>query len=307
MDVKKSVKDRRKARIQELLEEMKPEELADIHNMHRQAPASERIKSLENANTPRANMSSRQLGISDSTREEEPDPEKMWKENRNHWYGMNDTPTPPASRPSFAASFIRKLSVSMVLFGAVWGLFSIEEPWAFKARGFIVEGLSREMDFQAAQTWYDEHFEGAPSFIPIFGQTEDNSTKVNSLVMRGLSSPVNGVLTQSFAVDLKGIRLVPVENTRYSREVKSIETGRVLEIRQLEDQTLSVTIQHTGNRTAVYSGLSATAMKVNSWVESGDVVGMLPAASAGEEPGALYFVLKEGDRAVDPAGVISFD
>ncbi|WP_235440451.1 peptidoglycan DD-metalloendopeptidase family protein [Paenibacillus sp. DMB20] len=166
-----------------------------------------------------------------------------------------------------------------------------------------MDSLSREMDFQAAQTWYEEHFGGAPSFIPIFGQSEQDTTKVNGSV--SLTPPLNGRIVQSFAMDMKGILIVPKEDSQSSPEVKSVETGRVLEVKKLQDSTFSVLIQHTGRRTALYSGLAASALKVNDWVQGGDVVGTLPAESGGEQP-ALYFMLKEGDRTVDPADVISF-
>lgn len=233
----------------------------------------------------------------------EPDPEKLWKQGYRGWYETSPDAPPPRKKFSFASSMLRRIAVSALLFGAVWGIFSIQEPWAVRAQLYILSGLSREMDFQAAQTWYEEHFGGAPSFIPIFGQSEQDTTKVNGSV--SLTPPLDGRLVQSFAIDMKGIRIVPGDDSQSSREVKSIDTGRVLEVKKLQDSTYSVMIQHTGGRTALYSGLAASTLKANDWVQGEDVVGTLPAESNGEQP-ALYFMLKEGDRTVDPADVISF-
>lgn len=212
-------------------------------------------------------------------------------------------PEEPPKRALFLSGLIRRVGVSAVVFGLVWGVFAFQHPWAIRTQAFVVQSLSHEMDFQAAQVWYEEHFGSAPSFIPIFGQTDDPSTKVNA--SRSLVSPIEGKLVQSFAVDLKGIVLEPSGGSLSDRAVKSIETGRVLEVSQHADG-ITLLIQHTGERTAVYSRLAETTLKVNDWVQGGDIIGSLPPSSNGSTS-SLYFELKEGNREVDPVDVIPFD
>lgn len=293
MDIKSSVKHRREARIRELLNEYSPESKDDSNDMRLlPVPAA-----VHKSNVIRQSVS--QYPSLSST-EDERDPEKMWKQGHRGWYDNITEPEIPPRKTSFVTSILRRLTASVLLFGAIWGLFSIHEPWAMRAQGYILEGLSREMDFQAAQIWYEEHFGETPSFIPIFEQSDQNTTKVNALA--SLVPPLQGELVQSFAVDFKGVMIAPKGDSLSLHEVKSIEAGRVLEVKKQADSKIVILVQHTGARKAVYSGLSTTTLKVNDWVEGGDVVGTLPL----EQP-ALYFMLKDGERIVDPTDVISFD
>lgn len=297
MDIKTSVKHRREARIRELLNENLIVENTEL-NKDRSNPVT------YSANKPVLRQSTFQESVH-SGPETERDPEKMWKQGHRGWYDNVTEPVIPPRNSSFMGGLMRRFAASVLVFGAVWGIFSIDEPWALRAQGYIVEGLSREMNFQAAQAWYEEYFGGTPSFIPIFGQSDQNSTKVNASA--NLVSPLDGQLVQSFAIDLRGVLIVPNGDSLYSREVKSVETGRVLEVKNLQDSSVTVTIQHTGERTAQYSRLSSSDLKVNDWVQGGDVVGTLPLIQSNGEQPALYFMLKNGDNSVDPTEVISFD
>ncbi|ANA81424.1 M23 family peptidase [Paenibacillus glucanolyticus] len=301
MDIKTSVKNRREARIRELLESQQSPMLAD-----KPWPAIPERTSV-NSNVKKTGfVQDDPAKPSDRYVENEPDPERLWKQGHRGWY---DTPNPgdpgePPRKASFVPGLVRRITVSVLVFGLVWGVFSFQQPWALRTQAVIIEGLSHEMDFQAAQVWYEEHFGSAPSFIPIFGQTDENSTKVNART--SLVPPLAGRLVQSFAVDLKGIVLEAEGGSLADRAVKSIETGRVLEVNEHPQNGITVLIQHTGERTALYSRLAETGLKVNDWVQGGDIIGTLGTSGTGSAP-SLYFELKEGDRDVDPAEVIPFD
>lgn len=58
------------------------------------------------------------------------------------------------------------------------GHIFLHQPWALKAQDFVSDALNKDMDFAAAQVWYEEHFDGAPSFIPIFGDEEQPAQKL---------------------------------------------------------------------------------------------------------------------------------
>ncbi|GIO94737.1 M23 family metallopeptidase [Paenibacillus lactis] len=306
MDVKSSVKHRREARIRELLEggqhSLPPDKSwpALPGQAETVKPEAKEPERAQNANV-RPALPDR------SSADMEPDPERLWKQQGYRgWYDTidpGDAPNPPR-RGSFLPGLVRRLVVSALLFGIVWGIFSMQQPWALRTQAFIIEGLSREMDFRAAQVWYEEHFGEAPSFIPIFGQADEHSTKVNAST--SLIPPLEGRLVQSFAVDLKGIVLEAAGGALSQRAVRSIETGRVLEVTEHPENGISVLIQHTGDRKAIYSRLAETGLKVNDWVQGGDPIGTLQSTDSGSPP-TLYFVLKEGNRDVDPAEVMPLD
>lgn len=303
MDIKTSVKNRREARIRELLEGQQPPALADKPAwpvIPDRVPVNSNVKRSGFVQDDSAKRSDRYV-------ENEPDPERLWKQGHRSWYDTldpGDPGEPPRRKASFVSGLVRRITVSALVFGLVWGVFSFQQPWALRTQAVIIEGLSHEMDFQAAQVWYEEHFGSAPSFIPIFGQTDENSTKVNART--SLVPPLEGRLVQSFAVDLKGIVLEAEGGSLADRAVKSIETGRVLEVKEHPENGFTLLIQHTGERTARYSRLEETGLKVNDWVQGGDVIGTLGTSGTGSLP-SLYFELKEGDRDVDPAEVIPFD
>lgn len=297
MDIKNSVKNRREARIRELLE---GEQSSAPSNASSRTVPVERISG--NFHDHKTNVIQNHPLRQTET---EPDPERLWKQGYRGWYAPLDVdPGEPPKRASFLSGFMRRVAVSVLVFGLAWGVFSFQQPWALRTQAFIIEGLSTEMDFQAAQVWYEEHFGSAPSFIPIFGQTDEHSTKVNA--GPSLVSPLSGKVVQSFAVDLKGIVLEAGGGSLAERAVKSIETGRVLEVKRHPENGITVVIQHTGDRTALYSRLAETSLKTNDWVQGGDIIGTLASSSTGSPP-SLYFELKEGDRDVDPAEVIPLD
>lgn len=302
MDIKTSVKNRREARIRELLEgepSSAPHDMSSWGPVPEKKPAHPNLHKTGFIQEHRANPSPRLA-------ESEPDPERLWKQGHRGWYGALDPgdPEEPPRKASFLSGLVRRIIVSALVFGLAWGVFSFQQPWALRTQAFIVEALSHEMDFQAAQVWYEEHFGSAPSFIPIFGQTDEHSTKVNAGT--SLVPPLSGKMVQSFAVDLKGIVLEAGGGSLADRAVKSIETGRVLEVKEHPENGISILIQHTGERRAIYSRLAETGLKVNDWVQGGDIVGTLASSSAGSPP-SLYFELKEGDRGIDPAEVIPLD
>ncbi|RAR40792.1 M23 family metallopeptidase [Paenibacillus sp. MDMC362] len=302
MDIKTSVKNRREARIRELLE---GESSPALHDKSPWGPVPEK-KPAHPSLHKTGFIQEHRSNSSPLLAESEPDPERLWKQRHRGWYGAPEPgdPEEPPRKASFLSGLVRRIIVSALVFGLAWGVFSFQQPWALRTQAFIVEGLSHEMDFQAAQVWYEEHFGSAPSFIPIFGQTDEHSTKVNAGT--SLVPPLSGKMVQSFAVDLKGIVLEAGGGSLADRAVKSIETGRVLEVKEHPENGISILIQHTGERKAIYSRLAETGLKVNDWVQGGDIVGTLASSSSGSPP-SLYFELKEGDRGIDPAEVIPFD
>lgn len=236
---------------------------------------------------------------SDLSPETEPDPEVMWKQRRGNWEDEGD-----GGRPRFAAGFIRRTVASLLIFGAVWGIFYLRQPWALEVQDFLSDALSKDMDFAAAQAWYEDHFNGAPSFIPSFGDQEVPAEKVTAL--HALSAPLEGSIVRPFVSTLMGVEIMPAENSNGSIAVKSVDTGRVLSVSKEAKGGIRVVVRHTGSLTAEYGHLSGTRLAADDWVRSGDTVGWMQGTEDAAVP-LLFFAVMRDKTYIDPAEVVSFD
>ncbi|QAY65166.1 peptidoglycan DD-metalloendopeptidase family protein [Paenibacillus protaetiae] len=247
--------------------------------------------------------------------QEEPDPERLWKANPNPWLGTWGQGSDPGRSPfdptgpqdpgrmnAFWRGFRWKLAVSVIAFGAVWGMFRYGPPSMEEGRQFVTEALTKPMDFSPAAAWYKQTFAGAPSFIPIFEHKEEPAQLVDGSVKLPVVSPLpGGVLVKTFAEQLNGIELAGTSG----QTVGAAQTGRVMQVTG-SPGSMTVVIQNASGRTTIYGELGKAGVKKDDWVESGDPIGVLPAAS-GDQPSVLYFAVKENDRYIDPAGVIPLD
>ncbi|MEK3837697.1 M23 family metallopeptidase [Paenibacillus sp. FSL R7-0128] len=288
MEYPRESKNRRKKRIQNLLEE-KPAAGA--------APAPERFRLSDSP------PSFREWGAGDRNElpsSPEPDPETVWKQQRNHWEEEDGR----GPGQGFRAGLLRRTVASLLVFGAVWGIFAVQEPWAVKAQYFITDILSNDMDFAAAQVWYEEHFNGAPSFIPIFGDEQVPAEKVTAA--HELSAPLAGSIVRPFATSLNGIEIIPADDSSASVTVKSVDTGRVLAVSKEARGGIRITVRHTGEITAEYGHLSGTRLAVDDWVQSGDEIGWIQGTEDARVP-LLFFAVMKDKTYIDPAEVVSFD
>ncbi|WP_339323888.1 M23 family metallopeptidase [Paenibacillus sp. FSL W8-0194] len=277
MDIKSSIKQRREERIRDLLLREEP------------APPSPQ---------PVQEQPLWNKGRLPEPLAPEPDPEKVWK--KEHAKGGG----PSYHKSRFVSGFMWRVFFSVIMFGLIWGLFKYPQPWSMKIQDYVMQSLNREMDFQAVEAWYESHFGEAPAFIPIFKQNQTSPLKVNA--SKSLYPPMEGDIVQSFAVNLKGVEIAPKNGTGLPLDVKSVETGRVIDISGSAESGITVTIQHTGKLVVSYGHLAKTRLQKNDWVEGGDVIGQLQAAAEGETP-TLFLSMKEDGDYVDPADVIPID
>lgn len=243
----------------------------------------------------------------------DPDPELLWKRGQGRWQdpyagaygsgkGDDELMGPgPGKRSTFWFAMFVRLVISTLLFAAIWGMNRYEPAWATPIRAFIAKSLTVEMDFQAAQAWYERNFGGAPSLIPIFKTNEDHGLRVGGAA--GFSLPIEGSLASPFALSLKGVEIIPDTG---SLQVKAIETGRVLRVAREAETGQTVTVQHAGGYVSVYGHLEQISVEKGDWLEGGDVLGSLPPRTQSPLP-TLYFAIKKDDRYIDPADVIPFD
>lgn len=285
MDRKSNIKGRRKERIRSLLEEN-----------------TEVVATPPLFVIPEKSTSFKEWGTQpdpDRFPSEELDPEVVWKERRGGWEDQDD-----GGGSNFVSGFIRRVVASVLVFGAVWGVFAVQQPWAHKVQFFITDALSHEMDFAAARVWYEEHFDGAPAFIPMFGDKEEPAQKVAAL--HDLNPPVVGSIVQPFATTLKGVKIMPQSNPNGSVIVNSVDMGQVLSILKDQQGGIQITVRHTGGIIAEYGHLSGTKLKVNDWVQNGDAIGWLIETEGSSDP-LLFFSVRKDKTYIDPTEVVSFD
>ncbi|MGF7047195.1 stage IV sporulation protein FA [Paenibacillus sp. DS2015] len=278
-----SMKQRREERIQELL---------DVSPQFKKLPVSP-------VATVRSYDPQDQLSYEYSEYQER-DPEALWKKEHGRWGGIEEE----NNKHSFVSGFIWRIIVSCVLFGMIWGVFRTHQSWALPIQHYITQSLNREMNFQATEAWYVAHFGGAPSFIPIFNSEAETPQKMNASL--SLVQPIEGNIVQSYALSLKGIEIAPTGDSNMALQVKSVATGLVLEVSDDSLTGRTVTIRHGGGIVSIYGHLSNTELKVNDWLEAGDIVGQLPNRANGQLSN-LYFAVKQDNTYIDPAEVIHLD
>ncbi|WP_138496234.1 M23 family metallopeptidase [Paenibacillus pinistramenti] len=318
MDVKNNVKKRREERIRELLGR---EEQA--LRLYTQSSYPEDFEPYREAGQP----ARQQPVTSDSGGMEERDPELMWKQGRGLWR-EDAFNAPIAGRPpgpggtrfagydpgtsgerydaprkgSFFRAFMTRTLISAVLFGGLWGIHRYHPSWSAPLESYVTASLHQEMDFQAAEAWYERNFGGAPSFIPIFGSKSEPQQLVQSA--HGFTIPIEGKLAESFAISLKGVEIIPELDSSGIQEVKSVETGRVTEVSDDALTGRTVVVQHSGGYVSVYGRLTEVSVSKGDWLEGGESVGRY-SRSGGSD--TVYFAIKKDGLYIDPAEVVPLD
>ena len=226
----------------------------------------------------------------------EPDPEWLWKNKNKPLH---------RSEASFFHSFTKRALLSILVFGAVVGVLKWGGDWCLPARTFVLDALHQDMDFQAVNVWYETHFRGEASLLPLFEQNKPLPiTKKDASLF---SAPVKGTVVQPYAITGNGIEIAPYFTNTNRADVQSIDAGKVVDMGlNPDDKTWTVIIQHTKGIKCVYAKMHSTHLKINDWVESRDRVGYL-LGKAIDRPKPFYFAIKKENKYVDPAEVVLLD
>jgi len=233
----------------------------------------------------------------------ERDPEKLWKQSRNHWNdpGLEDHNADEDTEKRRVFSFFQHIKIqtifAVLLFVAMLIASQFDHPLVTKSKNWIRSELSSSFDFVAVAVWYDNLFEGSPSFIPRFGNNSELALANQSALE--IAAPLEqGILLRSFADLLNGIEVVGAKQA----EVHAVEKGRII----LVPQGNSVIIQHANERMSIYTRLGEVNVESGDWVEAGKAIGRL-APIEGEDYSVLFFSMKQGDQYIDPLEVITLD
>ncbi|AJY76065.1 M23 family metallopeptidase [Paenibacillus beijingensis] len=259
------------------------------------------------------------------------DPEKAWKEQQADWWrtgaggfertpyirqargkGMDDSSRDRRSGGTYGSEgggpLLRELRMRLLaaalLFGAVWGLFQAQGEWATGGQSFVTRALTQNMDFQAVAVWYRETFDGAPTFIPIFGGSDNEAKSVAGTVKLPVTSPLEGgSIVRTFAELLSGVELAG----KPQEDVGAAQEGRVTLVSGDSGSGFTVVIQHAGGRSTIYGNMSAAEVKKGDWVQPGQTIGELGPQVGTSGTALLYFAVKQNDSYVDPADVVPID
>lgn len=258
------------------------------------------------------------------TTEFESDPELDWKKNAGrNWNerfgyarGGGTGPTPPSDEeesrwklwmaPPTRKQLQLKLVLCVVLYIGVVALFRLTDAqWAVKGKAFIASSLNESFDFTAVAALYEQWFDGAPSFIPIFGHNDpEEAKKVSGNAANPRFKPVSGTVSQPFTPGSKGVVIA----AKAGAEVVAMDAGLVAGVQKAQDGMSTVTVRHADQTESVYGRLGAVYVQANDWIKGGESIGAVAAQSgkSGDSPGLFMSIRKKGEY-VNPADVIPFD
>lgn len=222
------------------------------------------------------------------------DPEEAWKRKMNRW---NERKT---FVPLGGFSLIN-MTVCIIVFLAVWGLFQLRQPWALRSQQAIESALNDSVRMDEAAAWYESVFSGSPSWIPLFNHNRDvTEATAQGADFTNWVPPVKGEVIAPFSAKQPGIQIA----VNGQQAVQASQAGRIIYVgHTVTGET--VMIQHPDHICSIYGWLDRVAVSENDWVEKGDVL----AAGVSEQDGkgVFYFSLKGDTLYMDPAEVMDFD
>ncbi len=329
MQTRNNVRDRRRERIQQLITEMQAKE-ASIHEAPLLEPSSVRadvptstievvpsehsISEMSQAPPPA------HIPMSPIMPSSEPDPELWWKEKQrsmnydtSNWAGMKglkptsrapDHGNAPGSSglSPWARGMIVRLVISGLLFGGLWGWMKYELPGSAEARAWMIDSVTKDMDFEAIEAWYSDTFGGSPSFLSFSDKSGETKEVAASLNKEDTVLPVQGRIVQTYEQSGSGVQVAAPGGS----DIVAVYAGRVIQVQTEGANGLTILVQHPDRILSVYGNLRRASVRENDWVEAGDKLGELQAAPEGGES-RLYFAMQQNGKKLNPTEVVSFD
>lgn len=223
----------------------------------------------------------------------------------------NPPATPP--QPDSGRSLLSRLAaglavrtvVAAVLFGTFYLWFQSDWPGSKAARGWAANAVTRDMDFRSIEAWYEQHFGGSPSFLPVFRSGGKGEAQAVSGTWKRSEAvpPAAGRIVQTFKQDGAGIRIAAAAGS----DVAAAYDGRVMSVATGNDGRATILIRHAGKTVTMYGNVAQPAVRADDWVQAGQRLGVVPTPKDEGGESLLYFSVKQDDQAVDPAEVVPFD
>jgi|HigsolmetaGSP12D_1036236.scaffolds.fasta_scaffold00336_12 stage IV sporulation protein FA len=317
MEVRKNVRQRRRARIRQLTGLKSdswwqhPAGLPIAEELGREPDPSAPDPPQAEGPQPPAEA----LRQAESPRREMNDPEQWWKERQRQLAGGRTWGVPgrgsddglpplwPESFRAFARGTAIRCAIALLLLAAAWGGLSLNVPGSDRFRLWAVQAVTQDMDFSAVEAWYARTFGGSPSFLPVFRHSSDAKSVSADWDRETTVSPVAGRIVQSFAQSGTGVRLAAPSGS----VVRAVHAGRVMQVTGSGPEGSTVLVQHANRVVTIYGNVDQAEVKPNDWVEAGQALGRVRGAGDGRGEGTLYFAVKQNGKTLDPADVIAFD
>lgn len=324
MPIRGNVRERRRERIQQLLDEIQAQGSVGAEESRAELEAPVEPSEVPVAAVPVTPLSPPPLlpSISPIMPYDEPDPELWWKEKQrtmkydkgSQWAGMKGlkpTSRAPDLRRAperggltpWARGMVIRIFIASLLLAGVWGWSKLELPGAGAAKLWLIDSVSNDMDFEAIEAWYGDTFGGSPSFLPFSIDKVETKEVTAALKPDNTVAPVQGRVIETFEQNGSGVRLAAPGGS----EVVSVYAGRVLQVQDEGESGVTILVEHPNHVLSVYGNLTSAAVGDNDWVEAGDKLGTLKAASEAGGESSLYFAIQQEGNKLNPAEVVPFD
>ncbi|MBP1156583.1 MULTISPECIES: M23 family metallopeptidase [unclassified Paenibacillus] len=196
-----------------------------------------------------------------------------------------------------------KIMISGVLFALVWGMFQMEHPLANKGKQVVSGVLTESFDIALLSAWYENTFEGVPSFLPALGSSKHQDAEKVAAVSKHYFPPVQGKMIAAFT-PIQGGVLVEVPP---GAPVSALDTGLVAFAGTKEDTGFTVVIRHSAGLESIYGQLEQGSVRVGDWIKGGETLGTVAQPPQGHVTGTFYFAVSKNGKPVDPTDVVPFD
>lgn len=230
------------------------------------------------------------------------DPEYVWEQKyRREFLSPTAYDTGKGPHGPFFRKQMIKLAVSTLLFASIWGLFQVQSPWAEKGREVVKTSLTQPFQFDTLAAWYQEQFDGAPSFLPTFHTGKQEAVKAISQDKRTFYVPVKGKIQLPFTEEHPGLAF----QVDSGKSVSALDAGQITYVGEKAETGLTVTIRHSGGVESTYGFLHKAEVELNDWIKGGENVGLVGEVD-GEKPNFYFSMTKDG-KPVNPSDVMKFD
>jgi stage IV sporulation protein FA len=221
------------------------------------------------------------------------DPEYYWHHQGNPW---KKTASSWGDRMRF------QFFLSLILFTSIWLVFQIKSPELQGLKQLITIALTQQISYVETSQWVD-YISDWPAMFPALTRSDESTAALGlSGPLRTYMKPATGTIMQPFgSVNHETGVIVVVRGSG----VVSVDTGLVTFVGVTPDTGNTIMIRHPTGFESIYGNLHNFEVAQNDWIEIGERIGSV-AIDRQSNKGTLFFALKQHDRFIDPAHVISF-
>lgn len=204
----------------------------------------------------------------------------------------------PHEHPLFRKDvFLLQILAAISLFLLVGIVFKGDSERFDASKQLVHDTFEKQFQFAAVNEWYKEQLGKPLALLPITEEKVKTQT-----VDGGFAVPVTGTVTETFAINGKGITL----STGPSSMVRAMNEGVVIFAGNKEGLGKTVILQHADGSETWYGYLKDIKVGQFDYVEKGTDIGKVKNIVDGSV-GEFYFAIKKGDSFIDPIQVVTFD